>query len=119
MKKGDKKPTWKKVTRGTIVLRQPVFMRLKYKEVFKATVEELGKFAGSEHFQLVKNVDGAHAVDTDDIGDIKVEQGKEEYSIEKIKNGAYNVLNSAGEAMNDEPIKKGKAEELKAALEAE
>lgn len=121
--KGDKKPMWKKVTRGTLYpFPTQRNRRVKPHETIEATEEEIAKYR--DEFVLVKDGTGKFKVSekkqpktTRPLA--KEKEPVETYSLEPIGDGLYNVLSPAGKAMNDKGLKRDDAEQLVKSLQSE
>ena len=112
-RKKDKKPLWMKKTRGVLVLRKPTMLRIKPKQRFRATPEELGRFL--DEFELLEgDVDLKKYPQQEE----KIAPPPEKYKTEHISAGWYNVISPTGEVMNEKKLRADEAEDLVKQLEA-
>jgi len=123
-KKESSKPLYRKITRGTLHLRDKDNHRIKPKQEIRATPEELGKWI--DEFELIRNADGSLPKGGKKKGEKKKEKKKEApakifdtYTVEHIEEGWYNVLSSSGNVMNESKLREADAKDLKAQLEEE
>lgn len=119
--KNENKPLWRKITPGTLYpFPNQRGRRVKPKETIRASREELEHVI--DNFELVENVTGEFKVkkkyltkESEDIGTPE----KDEYSVESVGPGWFNVLSPEGKIMNDKKLRAEAAEELKESLEEE
>lgn len=112
-KNKEELPLWKKVSPGTLIIRKPRYIRMNHGGKYRATAEELGRRIGE--FDLLEG-----EVDMKKFPQVADEEKvppKEEYSIESVKGGWYNVLSPTGDVVNEKKLRAQEAEELKASLE--
>lgn len=115
----DQKPTWKKVTRGSLYpFPGKRSKRVKPNETIQATEAELSHV--KEHFQLVKDGTGVHRVKA-----IRPEEPefispvKGVYAVTPAGEGLYNIVSPGGKVMNEVGLSLEDAEDLKEELEEE
>ena len=117
----SKKPQWKKIKRGTLILRNPK-MRIKFEQVVRLALEEIPP-GFRDQFELVEKGDGNYEVDQSTVKEKEVAQKEEakesleEYSLFHIGAGWYNVISPEGVEMNDKKLRADDAKELKESLE--
>ncbi len=78
--------------------------------------------AGVYHFELIEDGKGKNKVPkktNTDEQNIALPVKKEEYHVEHVAGGWYNVVSEVGKVMNEKKLKSAAAEELKAKLEEE
>jgi len=83
-------------------------MRLKHKQRFRATPEELGRSIAK--FTLLEG--DVNLKKYPQLGDEKTPAPPEEYTIKHKGGGWYNVLSPTGEVMNEDKLKSEQAEAL-------
>ena len=116
MERTNKMPLWQKTTPGTIILRTPRYLRIKENQKVRANPEEIQRFI--DQFELLEgNVDLKKFPQIGPGENEKPKAKKEEYTIEHLEGGWYNVLSPGGEVMNDKKLRSDKAQELKQSLE--
>ena len=120
-------PLWRKLTGGS--LRCASGRKIKPKEEIRISAEELGKFVNQ--FKLLEDGSGSNKIPEDDkpstkdrLGrDIKKEEEEapvpenEEYFIDHVASGWFNVVSGSGKVMNESKLRSEDAEKLKASLE--
>lgn len=119
-------PLWRKTQGGNLKLATRKG-RIKYKEEVEISEEELGKY--KSQFTLIKNGTGDYKVS--EPAEPAVEDkpapppetaapaDKDEYSVEHVSSGWYNVVSPNGTVMNEKKLKSKAAKKLKAKLEEE
>lgn len=145
-RKTSVKPTWRKVTQGTLYpFPSKRRVRVKYKEQIQATVEELGNSV--KEFELVDPGTGTHKTTKHPMpgfvspeGELKTQNKpsaqkgilekeeeqeaspdveKETYSVEPAGKGWFNVVSGSKKVMNNTKLREADATALKETLEEE
>lgn len=106
------KPLWIKKTTGTLILRTPLYLRLKHKQKFHATPEELGR-----HIDDFELLEGAVDLKKYPQQEEKIAPASEEYKTEHIGAGWYNVISPTNEIMNEKKLRADEAADLVKELE--
>ena len=88
------KPLWIKRTPGTIIIRQPVFLRIKHNQKFRATPEELGSTISK--FELLEG-----EIDVRKFPELPDEEivQSEKYDAVHTGGGLYDVVSPSGKIM--------------------
>lgn len=111
-------PQWIKITTGTLIIQEPRYLRIKHKQLIRASQQELGRKI--DQFKMVKDGKGEFKVDLTPppkMPDLPPDE--EKYTIEHVGGGYYNVLSPAGEPMNTKKLKSDDANDLRKKLQAE
>lgn len=103
-------PLWKKKTPGVLIITAPIRMRLKPKQEFRATPEELGRHIGD--FELLEGDVDFKKYPQLQKEDVKTPAPPEEYTVDHVGKGKYNVLSPSGKRMNEGELTSKEAEKL-------
>ena len=122
-RKRDILPLWLKIQGGNLKLVHRRG-RIKFKEKVRITEEELGKYR--DQFKLLENGTGDYKVSKEAKLGLPEQPpstaqpaDKDEYNVEHVGGGWYNVISGSGKVMNETKLKSADAEELKSQLEEE
>jgi hypothetical protein len=120
--KTDERPLWRKVSSGTLIIhldgQEAKRTRVKPRQEIHAEKEELGKWA--EEFELLtpelldsddEDVDDED-VDDEDVDDEDENTDENEFQLEHLGGGWYNVVSSEEAVMNNSKLRKEDAEAL-------
>ncbi len=115
-RKKDKRPLWKKISPGTLVLRAlDRKRRIKPKQLVHATPDQLGSHISE--FELIEGkVDMDKYKDQDTPSATKTKE--EGYTVKSASRGWYDVLSPDGKKMNEKGLRAKDAKALKEELEA-
>ena len=116
-------PLWRKDAHGTLMLvGHPT--RIKPKEEVRLAQETIGKFINK--FELLQDGKGKNKVDKKLFPEAIAAKekaapipDKDEYKVEHVQGGWYNVVSGEGKVMNESKLRSADAETLKLKLEEE
>ena len=122
MIRADKtKPLWRKTTRGSLYLAGKPRKRIKPNEKVRATEEELGKWI--VEFELLDKGSGKNEFIPKSKEQVEEEKlnipDKEEYMVEHVGQGWYNVVSPSGKVMNEKKLRSDDADTLRSQLSEE
>jgi hypothetical protein len=123
-KSEHKKPLWKKISRGTLVIRNPRYHRIKFKESVYIEHELIEK--NISEFELLENGTGPYKVDLEEIKELPANDAaelpegpeKDSFEVKSVGGGWFDVLSASGEKMNDKKLRKEPAAKLVEELES-